>query len=814
MRFTLPIRHDGDDFWKSEDAAGMAEVEVLPLWMGMLLYGAQEAGRGLTKGAGHKYVKRIPTGNPKRPWRYIYHVGHAGGVGHDEHFVAGAAFKLAHNGKEGHFHIVSTAGDSVTIRHDETGHESTVSKKVLRSMLEQHHAEAIGSHREKLKRDLKAVAKHGTEKQRERLAEQARRSGHGDLVDGNDRASPGVRDRGRSDGASLKAKYASGDPAKLAAATPKDQRDRIADALVKDSLDALTAFVAKHPEARKWLNVEFDRLESLDRRHYYVGPEYLEAAIKATRAVDEDFAAIRQDVAGVKGAKGKGDSAPAKPTAPASDPKAVAAEAKKLDVVQSSGGGEKQPTKPTKQALVDNYRAEIAEAREHAGAHKVFKGKTGTLRPAMADGTRGAAVKAGVVGGYAVHKQPGKDYWTVSHQATGKALFHARTKAQAEHTAAVLHKKTGDLPDDADGVRRAINEVGGQDLIHRYTRGYGAQRALDISMAEDVKAKAISKVGGQGGLDGLTERQLAAVDKAVDGAKRRAGYGSQRRTALERVAGDIKDEWRRRQKLEAEKEEARAAEAKRLRGARDEAALRERESIAGQVGRVEGGGLHVVHGVAPENVRPALEDAHGPHHVATLDGSDGTFRVTSDHRVQERHSDAARDAVTNAAEGGTLHVHDPGSLPHHVRDAVAARLSEIDEGKRPRVIVTTSANTERHTEAAKRFADALKVPSRRTRNQAVADDLKRHAGPFADIEQADDGGFWVDPKDGVQASAYHKTASDAARYLSRVKAGTAPHRADVDKKDVAQLDRKLSDMGLQHARAALKETRARLGMKV
>lgn len=48
------------------------EFEI-PAMLGDLLFPE------LSKGAGHKYIRRLPTGNPKRPWRYIYNV--AGGKG-------------------------------------------------------------------------------------------------------------------------------------------------------------------------------------------------------------------------------------------------------------------------------------------------------------------------------------------------------------------------------------------------------------------------------------------------------------------------------------------------------------------------------------------------------------------------------------------------------------------------------------------------------------------------------------------------------------------------------------------------------------
>jgi hypothetical protein len=151
---------------------GEAEYEI-PEWLAELLEGEDE----VTKAAGHKYIRREPTGNPKRPWRYFYKVQHGGGAGGAFDIKEGAAFKVSHGGKEGHFHVLKVEGDQVTIRHDESGHEGKVPKGALRAMFAKEHAGAIESHREKLKRELSAAEKTGTPKQRERLAKEAAAAG-------------------------------------------------------------------------------------------------------------------------------------------------------------------------------------------------------------------------------------------------------------------------------------------------------------------------------------------------------------------------------------------------------------------------------------------------------------------------------------------------------------------------------------------------------------------------------------------------------------------------------------------------------------
>jgi hypothetical protein len=151
---------------------GEAEYEI-PEWLAELLEDDGE----VTKAAGHKYIRREPTGNPKRPWRYFYKVQHGGGASGAFDIKEGSAFKVSHNGKEGHFHVIKVEGDQVTIRHDESGHEGKVSKEALRAMFAKEHAGAIESHRDKLKRELSAAEKTGTPKQRERLAKEAAAAG-------------------------------------------------------------------------------------------------------------------------------------------------------------------------------------------------------------------------------------------------------------------------------------------------------------------------------------------------------------------------------------------------------------------------------------------------------------------------------------------------------------------------------------------------------------------------------------------------------------------------------------------------------------
>lgn len=123
---------------------------------------------GLAKGASHKYIKRVPKAGGG--YRYYYHVAHGGGVHHADHFVEGASFRHG----DGHYHITHASGDSVTIKHDESGHTQTFSKTDLRQKLLEHHAAALQSHHAKATARLaEAKANKASPKQIAKLERQA-----------------------------------------------------------------------------------------------------------------------------------------------------------------------------------------------------------------------------------------------------------------------------------------------------------------------------------------------------------------------------------------------------------------------------------------------------------------------------------------------------------------------------------------------------------------------------------------------------------------------------------------------------------------
>lgn len=132
----------------------------------------------LAKGLSHRYIRRVPTGKVtktgKTRYRYYYHAAHGGTVGNEDHYVVGASFK----DNEGHWHITARDGDTLTLKHDETGAESTMTKRELRDHLVGLHREAIAGAQERARQDIAdARASGASAKQVARLRERAARVG-------------------------------------------------------------------------------------------------------------------------------------------------------------------------------------------------------------------------------------------------------------------------------------------------------------------------------------------------------------------------------------------------------------------------------------------------------------------------------------------------------------------------------------------------------------------------------------------------------------------------------------------------------------
>lgn len=106
----------------------------------------------LEKGGVRRYETRVPTGNPRRPWRYIYPKA-AGSRrkahGRVEHLVVGARIKGRHNGKEGHWHVEKASKHHVHITHSHTGQTVKMKKADAAAMLAKHPATQARSDRAK-----------------------------------------------------------------------------------------------------------------------------------------------------------------------------------------------------------------------------------------------------------------------------------------------------------------------------------------------------------------------------------------------------------------------------------------------------------------------------------------------------------------------------------------------------------------------------------------------------------------------------------------------------------------------------------------
>ena len=144
---------------------------------------AAQTVRGLlAKGAGHKYIKRIPVGQTKTgriKYRYIYKETHTVRGKHlldEAHLQVGTKLMLeTGDGKQVHAHITAVNGDKVTIEYDDgarKGETKTLTKQKLLSEFDEAHGlgQKISGAREKLLADIQAAAEGGiSEKQLARL---------------------------------------------------------------------------------------------------------------------------------------------------------------------------------------------------------------------------------------------------------------------------------------------------------------------------------------------------------------------------------------------------------------------------------------------------------------------------------------------------------------------------------------------------------------------------------------------------------------------------------------------------------------------
>lgn len=129
----------------------------------------------LNKGAGHKYLRRIPTGKPKPKYTYIYRVPQTKELVADDHLVPGSKFKIEHGGQLGHFEVRAHDPKKgiVTLRHDESGRTVHMRAKDLPRLMQRQ----VGK---KTRKQLEVV------KPQDKL--KLRREGHQQALPGTGRA--------------------------------------------------------------------------------------------------------------------------------------------------------------------------------------------------------------------------------------------------------------------------------------------------------------------------------------------------------------------------------------------------------------------------------------------------------------------------------------------------------------------------------------------------------------------------------------------------------------------------------------------------
>ncbi len=148
-----------------------AEVLQLPWWAALKFDPAS-----LLKARTARYIKRVPTGNPKRPWRYYYKIQHGGGVHNQEHFKEGASF--AH-GDGGHYQIHDVKDGKLVVSHSSMPEQRTeMTHAELASRLAGHHKAALDAYHTKLEREHKDALEVGNAKGAERIRTEAAKTGH------------------------------------------------------------------------------------------------------------------------------------------------------------------------------------------------------------------------------------------------------------------------------------------------------------------------------------------------------------------------------------------------------------------------------------------------------------------------------------------------------------------------------------------------------------------------------------------------------------------------------------------------------------
>lgn len=103
----------------------------------------------LFKARFHKYLRRIPTGNLKHPYRYVYSIQ---SEAHGSPVAVGEKVKIADEGKEGHYEVKHVDGDDVHLEHDESGRKLVVSRAHLHDMFSREHVRNIANRHAQLQK--------------------------------------------------------------------------------------------------------------------------------------------------------------------------------------------------------------------------------------------------------------------------------------------------------------------------------------------------------------------------------------------------------------------------------------------------------------------------------------------------------------------------------------------------------------------------------------------------------------------------------------------------------------------------------------
>jgi hypothetical protein len=131
-------------FWRYWNSQKGDEKISLRLKKAMDFAGAELVliAESLEKAAGHKYLKRVPTGKAKPKYRYIYSLPSRKGLVGDDELQAGTKVKVTHAGKDGHFNVQhhDRKKGIVRLKHDESGQTIHVKHHDLKRMVESYHA--------------------------------------------------------------------------------------------------------------------------------------------------------------------------------------------------------------------------------------------------------------------------------------------------------------------------------------------------------------------------------------------------------------------------------------------------------------------------------------------------------------------------------------------------------------------------------------------------------------------------------------------------------------------------------------------------